>query len=82
MTTLEIKLNLPDELVREATAAGLLVPNALERLVREELRTRRLARFDEARQALMRDPLAPMTSAEIQAEIDAYRAESRRAAGT
>lgn len=82
MTTLELKLTLPDELAREAKAAGLLMPDALERLVREELRTLRLRRFDEAREVLKTNTAPPMTAAEIQAEIDAYRVESRRAAGT
>ena len=82
MTTVEFTLSLSDELAREAQAAGLLAPEALERLVREELRARRLRRFDEAREALALSPVPPMTATEIQAEIDAYRAESRRAAGS
>ena len=81
MTTLELKLSLSDDLAREAQAAGLLAPEALEKLVRDELLARRLRRFDEARATLATNPIPPMSAAEIQAEIDAYRAESRRAAG-
>jgi hypothetical protein len=34
MTALELKLNLPDRLARDAKAAGLLTEQELERLVR------------------------------------------------
>lgn len=81
MTTLEIKLSLPDGLAKEAQQAGLLAPEELERLVREALRTRRVERLVKAREKLAADPLPPMTPEEIQAEIDAYRAQVRRAAG-
>jgi len=79
MTTLELKL--PDQLAREAQAAGLLAPEELERMVREALRLRRVQKLAQAREKLAAQPLPPMTAEEIQAEIDAYRAESRRAAG-
>ena len=49
MTTLELKLNLPDQLARDAKAAGLLTEQELERLVREALRARSLERLDAAR---------------------------------
>jgi len=81
MTTLEIKLSLPDGLAKEAKQAGLLAPEELERLVREALRTRRVERLGKARETLAAEPLPPMTPEEIQAEIDAYRAQVRRAAG-
>jgi len=81
MTTLEIKLSLPDSLAREAQQAGLLAPEALGRLVREALRGRRVERLAKARELLAAAPLPPMTPEEIQAEIDAYRAQARRAAG-
>lgn len=82
MTTLELKLSLPDQLAKEAGAAGLLVPEEIERLVREALRARRADQFTKIREKLAADPLPPMTTEEIQAEIDAYRADMRRAAGT
>ena len=81
MTTLEIKLSLPDGLAKEAQQAGLLAPEELERLVREALRARRADRLSKARERLAAEPLPPMTSEEIQAEIDAYRAGIRRASG-
>ena len=82
MTTLQVKLELPDPLAAEAQAAGLLAPKQLERMLREALRARRAEKLAAAREVLAANPLPPMTPEEIQVEIDAYRAEVRRAAGT
>lgn len=82
MTTLQLKLELPDPLAAEAQAAGLLTQEQLERMVREALRVRRVEKLAAARGPLAANPLPPMTPEEIQAEIDAYRAEVRRATGT
>ena len=82
MTTLQVKLELPDPLAKEAQAAGLLDPEQLERMLREALRVKRVEKLAAAREVLAANPLPPMTLEEIQAEIDAYRAEVRRAAGT
>lgn len=82
MTTLQVKLELPDPLAAEAQAAGLLSPKQLERMLREALRTKRAEKLAAAREVLGANPLPPMTPEEIQAEIDAYRAEVRHAAGT
>jgi hypothetical protein len=78
MTTVEITL--PDQLAQEAHRAGLLTPEAIERMVRTHLRAERVEKLKQARHTLAANPLLPMTPEEIQAEIDAYRAE-RRAAG-
>jgi len=43
---------------------------------------KRLEGLSKAREKLAANPLPPMTPEEIEAEIDAYRAEVRRAAGT
>ncbi len=82
MTTLEVKLNLPDSLANEARQAGLLTPKELERLLREALRARRVERLTAVRETLATNPLPSMTPEGIQAEIDAYRAQDRRASGT
>ena len=82
MTTLEVKLNLPDNLANEARQAGLLTPEELERLLREALRARRVERLTAVRESLAANPLPPMTPEEIQAEIDDYRAQVRRASGS
>ena len=80
MTTVQITL--PDALAQEATKAGLLAPEKIERMLREGLRAERIERMKAARTTLAAEPLAPMTPEEISAEIDAYRAEQRRAAGS
>ncbi len=80
MTTIQITL--PDALAQEAAQAGLLSPQKMERILREQLRAARLERMQAARTALAAEPLAPMTPEEVGAEIEAYRAEQRRAAGS
>lgn len=66
-----------DQLTEEAQRAGLLTEASIERSLRDE----RIKRMDQARERLAAQPLPPMTPEEIQAEIDAYQSESRRAAG-
>ena len=80
MTTLEI--NLSYALAKEAKNAGLLTPQALEMMLREALRAKRVNRLAAARGRLAANPLPPMTPEEIQAEIVAYRAQVRRAPGS
>ena len=74
---LEIRLTLPDNLAREAQAAGLLTPETLERLLREEVRRRRVDELFEAANRLAALNTPPLTDAEIEAEIQAARAERR-----
>ncbi len=80
MTTVQIVL--PDALAQEAATAGLLAPENIERILRERLRADRVERMKTARAVLAKEPLAPMTPEEIKAEIDGYRSEQRRAAGS
>lgn len=82
MIRLSLEIELPDSLAAQAKEAGLLEPNAVERLVREALLARRIDNLARSREVLAADPLPPMTPEEIQAEIDAYRSEVRRAART
>lgn len=81
MTTLELTLNLPDDLAQRAKDAGLLSNEAIEKLLREQLRRQA---GEELRAMLDRAQStgAPMTEDEVQAEIDAYRAEKRAKRGT
>lgn len=72
---------MPDQLAEEAAKAGLLAAEKIEALLRERLRTERIARLRAAREKLAVEPLPSMTAEEIQAEIRAYRAEQHRAAG-
>ena len=77
MTTLELKLNLPDGLAKEAASLGLLDPDSMQALLREAVRNRRIAKLAEARKKVAASGIPPMTMEEIQAEIDADRAERR-----
>ena len=77
MTTLEIKLTLPDSLAQEVTRMGLLEPDSLQALLREAVRSRRIARLTEARQRIAAAGIPPLTMEEIQAEIETDRAEQR-----
>jgi post-segregation antitoxin (ccd killing protein) len=72
---LELKLKLPGSLVQEARASGLLTSQALETLLREEVRRRRVAQLFDAADRLA--ALPPLTEAEVEAEIQAARAERR-----
>ena len=79
MTTLQITL--PDDLARDLAEIGLLEPQVIESILRDQLRATRIADFGTLRAKLSTDPLEPMTNDEINAEIEAYRAERRRASG-
>ncbi len=79
MTTVQITLS--EQLAIEARRAGLFSPEKIEALLREELRNERLGRLQATRALLSEQPLPAMTPDEIQAEIDAYRAERARAVG-
>lgn len=73
----ELKLTLPDGLAREAEASGLLTPEAIEALLREEIRRRRVNRLFDATDRLADLDIPPLTEAEVEAEIEAVR-RSRR----
>ena len=75
MTTLQVKLELPDPLAKEAATMGLLEPQALQALLRKAVRNRRVARLTEARHKIAAAGIPPLTMEEIQAEIEADRAE-------
>jgi hypothetical protein len=74
---LELRLTLPDSLAREAEAKGLLTPQALESLLRAELQRGRVNQLFQAAERLA--TLPPLTEAEVEAEIQAVRAEKRAA---
>lgn len=72
----EVTMTLPDTLAQEARAAGLLTPQALEAMLRETLRKQRVDGLFTAMDKMAVVDM-PMTEAEIQAEIEAVRAERR-----
>lgn len=77
MTTLELTLNLPDELANMAQAAGLLNSGAIEKLLREQLRKQAGEELRAMLNKVSASDELPMSEDEIQAEINAYRAERR-----
>lgn len=77
MTQLELKIALPDSLAQEAQAAGLLTPQAIERLLREEVRRHRVQELFEAADRLARLEQPPLTESEVEAEIMAVRSQKR-----
>jgi hypothetical protein len=73
-----IQLDLPDALVREAQANGLLESAPIGDLLVTELRRRKAAaELGKVLDAIRAQPGEPMTMEEIQAEVDAVRAERR-----
>ena len=73
----ELTVTLPDELASQIRAAGLLDDAALERVFREALRKQAVGELFAALDEIEAAKLPPMTEAEVQAEIDATRAERR-----
>jgi hypothetical protein len=78
MTTLEIKLLLPEPLAREAKKAGLLNAPAIESLLREAMRKRALDRFLQTAERVAAAGVPPMNEEEIQAEVNAVRKGRRK----
>lgn len=72
---MELKVNLPDTLATEAK--GLLTSQAIERLLREAVRSKAVNELFEAmdRMAAVEGP--PMTMQEIQAAVDVVRRAKR-----
>jgi hypothetical protein len=77
MTTLQVKLDSPDRLAKEASTLGLLEPQALQTMLREAVRRRHIARLTEAREHIAAAGIPPLTMEEIQSEIEADRSERR-----
>lgn len=75
MTKLQVKL--PERLAREAQSAGLLESRAIERLIRAEIRRRRVNQLFKAADRLAALDLPAMTNTEVNAEIRATRTTRR-----
>jgi hypothetical protein len=73
MTTLDFKLSLPEQLRKEAEAAGLLSPKAIERLLREEIRRRRVDNLFAAADRLAALDMPALTDEEIMQEVRRVR---------
>ena len=76
--SITIKLDLPDALVNEARANGLLESASVGDLLATELRRRKAAtELNKVLEGIRAQPGEPMSMEEIQAEVDAVRAERR-----
>ena len=73
MTTLELTVDLPDRLAREAQAAGLLTPKALAELVKQAMRRRAAQSLLAGAARATASGSKPVSLKAIQAEVDAVR---------
>lgn len=73
MVTVDFKLSLPEQLLKEAEDAGLLSSSAIERLLREEIRRRNVDAFFSAMDQLAALDLPTLTDEEIAREIHLSR---------
>ncbi len=73
MATLELKLNLPDRLAREAQAAGLLKPEALARMLKDAMRRRAGQTLLAGAARATAAGSVPLSMKDIQAEVNAVR---------
>jgi hypothetical protein len=74
---LQVKLDLPDRLAREAQAAGLLTPRALSRLLKEAMRQRAAQALLTGAARATEASSKPLSMREIQAEVNAVRRDRK-----
>lgn len=77
MTKLELRVNLPDRLAREAQAAGLLTPRALADLLKDAMRRHAARTLLAGAARATAAGSKPLSMDEIQAEVDAVRKARR-----
>lgn len=73
MTTLEIKLDLPDRMAREVEAAGLLTPKALRELLKDAMRRRAAQTLLNGAARATEAGSKALSMKEIQVEVAAVR---------
>jgi hypothetical protein len=76
MTTIQIQL--PDDLAHDAQAAGLLTPDAIERLLRERLRRQAGDALQAMWSRMPAEEMTPEIEKMIDEEVQAVRAERRQ----
>ena len=77
MTTLELKLNLPDDLAQLAKSAGLLTSEAIESMLCEQLKKRAGKDLRVMWARMPRQELTPEIEREIVEDVRAVRAARR-----
>ena len=76
--SITVQLNLPESVVAQAKAKGLLEPERVAGLIARELSSETDQRnFFEIIREIREQPGEPMSMEEIQAEVDAVRANRR-----
>lgn len=82
MTTMQVKLDLPVRLAREAQAAGLLTPAGMKQLLQDAMRRRAGEALMTAAQRAKQAGGQPPSMTELVAEVKAVRAARKRAGKT
>jgi hypothetical protein len=77
MTRLELQLDLPDQLAREAQAAGLLTPKALRGLLRDAMQRRAAQELLAGAKRASDAGSKPLSMRQIRAEVNAVRRDKR-----
>ncbi|MEY2925794.1 MAG: hypothetical protein RL367_271 [Pseudomonadota bacterium] len=76
MTSINLTLDLPDSLAREAEAAGLLSPRAVAQLLRDGVRRKAAERLLAGAARASAAGSKPMSMAALQREVDAVRRDA------
>jgi hypothetical protein len=78
----KIQIELPEDTAKAARDAGLLTPDALERLLRDALMRQKAAdRLLSIADRVADAGIAPMSMDDVNAEVKAARVERRKRAG-
>lgn len=77
VTRLQVQLDLPEQLAREAQAAGLLTPKALRGLLRDAMQRRAAQELLAGAKRASEAGSKPLSMRQIQAEVDSVRREQR-----
>jgi len=77
MTRFELQLDLPDQLARDAQAAGLLTPKALRALLKDAMQRRAAQELLAGAKRASDAGSKPLSMRQIQAEVKAVRREKR-----
>lgn len=80
MVAINIKLNIPDSIAREARADRLLTANGIKALLQDEIRRRKVGKLFDAADRLAALERRALSTEEVEAEIKAVRS-SRQAVG-
>lgn len=78
MTLINLTIELPDALVRDAQRAGLLTSRSIAEMLSAELKRQRIDQLFVIADQLATQDIPAMSPAEIEAEIEAARSERRR----